>query len=77
VHRSGDEAAWWSNARTDATDVARTLWTQTHPPWSVAEAPIPESTAAPATTSVSTSIPRLLKGPQNRKTRSITAPGSQ
>jgi hypothetical protein len=31
VHRSGDEALWWSKAGIDATGAARALWTQTHP----------------------------------------------
>jgi hypothetical protein len=31
VHRSSDEAAWWSNTAVDAIATARALWTQTHP----------------------------------------------
>jgi hypothetical protein len=31
VHRSGDEAVWWSKAGIDPLGAARTLWTQTHP----------------------------------------------
>ena len=32
VHRCGDEAAWWRNAKVDPTVTARTLWLETHPP---------------------------------------------
>lgn len=39
AHRSGDEASWWSNAGIDPTGAARTLWTNTHPVQSFAEAP--------------------------------------
>ena len=38
VHRSGDEASWWSKAGIDPIGVARTLWLQTHPLRPVAEA---------------------------------------
>jgi hypothetical protein len=31
VHRHGDEAAWWSNAKIDAAVIARDLWLATHP----------------------------------------------
>jgi ERF superfamily len=31
VHRSGDEATWWSKAGIDPTIIARALWLQTHP----------------------------------------------
>ena len=31
VHRSGDEAAWWTKVGIDPTVVARTLWLETHP----------------------------------------------
>jgi hypothetical protein len=31
VHRAGNEARWWENAGSDATGVARKLWTETHP----------------------------------------------
>ena len=31
VHRSGDEAGWWSKAGIDPIDAARTLWLETHP----------------------------------------------
>ena len=74
VHRSGDEASWWSKAGIDAIDAARTLWTETHPLRSVAEAPNPDqSTASRAATAASTSIPRPRNGTRNRKTKPITA----
>ena len=41
VHRSGDEAAWWSKAGIDPIGTARTLWTETHPLRSVARSPEP------------------------------------
>ena len=60
VHRSGDEASWWSKAGIDPIGAARTLWTETHPLRPVAEAPNPDqSTASRAATSDSTSVPRL------------------
>jgi len=31
VHRSGDEAAWWTKAEVDPTVSARSLWLRTHP----------------------------------------------
>jgi hypothetical protein len=31
VHRSGNEAAWWTNAGFDPTVTARALWLETHP----------------------------------------------
>jgi hypothetical protein len=31
VHRSGDEAAWWTKAGIDPTAAARALWLETHP----------------------------------------------
>ncbi len=31
LHRCGDEAAWWRNARINATAAARALWLETHP----------------------------------------------
>ena len=31
LHRCGDEAAWWRNARIDPTTTARALWLETHP----------------------------------------------
>ena len=67
VHRSGDEASWWSKAGIDPVGVARTLWTETHPRRPVTEAANPEqSTAAQAATSDSTSVPQLPKGTRNR-----------
>jgi hypothetical protein len=78
VHRSGDEASWWSKAGIDSVGAARTLWTETHPLRPVTEAPNPDqSTAAQAATLDSTSAPRLPKGTRNRKTKPITAVGAQ
>ncbi len=78
VHRSGDEASWWSKAGIDPIGVARTLWTETHPVRSVAEAANPDkSTASRATTAHSTSVPRLPKAPQNRKRKPIIATGAR
>ena len=42
VHRSGDEAVWWSKAGIDPLGAARTLWIETHPVPSVAEPPSPD-----------------------------------
>ena len=76
VHRSGDEASWWSKAGIDPIGAARTLWTETHPLRPVAEAPNPDqATASRAATSDSTSVPGLRT--RNRKTKPIIAAGAQ
>jgi len=78
VHRSGDEASWWSKGGIDAIGAARTLWTQTHPLRSVAEATNPDQlTASRVTTSDSPSVPRLAKVTRNRKTKPIIAADAQ
>jgi hypothetical protein len=78
VHRWGDEASWWSKAGIDAVGAARTLWTQTHPLRSAAEATNPEqSMASRAGASDSTSGLRLPKGTRNRKTKPIIAAGAR
>ena len=60
VHRSGDEASWWSKAGIDPIGAARTLWTETHPLWSVAEASNPDqSIASRVTTSDLTPVRQL------------------
>ena len=60
VHRSGDEASWWSKAGIDPIGAARTLWLQTHPLRPVAEAPSPDQPMAP----------------RNRKTKPMIAAGA-
>jgi hypothetical protein len=78
VHRSGDEASWWRKVAIDPIGAARTLWIETHPLRSFAEAPnSDESTAAPVATSDSTSVPRPPKGSRNRKMKPIIAAGAQ
>jgi hypothetical protein len=78
VHRSGDEATWWSKGGIDAIGAARALWTETHPVRSVAQAPNPDqSMAARAAPSDSTSIPRLPNRSRIRKTKPIIAAGPQ
>ncbi len=37
VHRSGDEAAWWTKAGINPTATARALWLETHPLPAVSE----------------------------------------
>jgi hypothetical protein len=74
VHRSGDEALWWSKAGIDPIGAARTLWTETHPLRSVAEVP-DHATASRAATSDPTSVPQ--KRTRNRKTKPIIAAGAQ
>ena len=66
VHRSGDEASWWSKGGIDPIDSARTLWTETHPLRPVAEGPnLDQATTSRAPTSDSTSVPGLRT--RNRK----------
>jgi hypothetical protein len=77
VHRSGDEASWWSKAAIDPVVAARMLWTETHPLRSVAEAPNPDQSTSRAGTSDSTSVPRPPNGIRNRKTKPIVAAGPQ
>jgi hypothetical protein len=78
VHRSGDEAVWWSKAGIDPLGAARTLWTETHPVPSVAEPPNPDqATASRAATPDSRSRLRMPKGNRNRKTKPIIAAGAQ
>jgi hypothetical protein len=78
VHRSGDEASWWSKTGIDPTGAARTLWTETHPLRSVVQAPNPDqSTTSRAVTAASTSVPQLPNRTRNRKTKPIVAAGAQ
>ena len=78
VHRSGDEVAWWSRAGIDPLGAARTLWTQTHPLRSVAEAPNPDQSAASGVvTSDLVPVPRLPNRTRNRKSKPITAAPAQ
>jgi hypothetical protein len=73
VHRASDEASWWGNAGIDPISAARTLWTETHPLRSVAEAPKPDrSTASQVASSDSTSVPRLPNRTRNRRTKPIS-----
>jgi hypothetical protein len=59
VHRSGDEASWWSKAGINPIGSARTLWIETHPLWSVGKATNPDqATASRAATSDSTTVPQ-------------------
>src|SRR5262249_19018759 len=39
VHRSRNEAAWWTNSGIDLTITARALWLQTHPLPPISEKP--------------------------------------
>ncbi len=65
VHRSGDEASWWSKARIDSTGIARKLWMETHPVF----APANDSNAHVAMPKIatrreldnSTRVPRIPK----------------
>ena len=60
VHRSGDEAAWWSKAGIDPLEASQSFWTETHPLWSVAEASNPDqSIASRVTTSDLTPVRQL------------------
>jgi hypothetical protein len=77
VHRSGDEASWWSKGTVDPIGAARTLWTETHPLRPVAEAPNPaQPTAARTASSGSPSVRRLPNGTRNRKTKPIITAGA-
>jgi hypothetical protein len=79
AHRSGDEASWWSKAGVDPIRAARTLWIETHPRRSIAEAPNPDQSMASqaATSESSASVPRLAKVTRNRETKPITAADAQ
>jgi len=78
VHRSGDEAVWWSKAGIDPLGAARTLWTQTHPLRSVAKAPNPDQSAASGiVTSDLAPVLRLPNRTRNRKSKPITGAPAQ
>jgi hypothetical protein len=78
AHRSGDETSWWSKVGIDPIGAARMLWIETHPFRSAAETPnSDQSTAAEAANLASTTVPRPPKGTRNRKTKPITAAGTQ
>ena len=76
VHRSGDEASWWSKAGIDPIGVARTLWLQTHPLRPVAEAPNPDQSEPLQASSSDSSVPRLPNRTRNRKTKPMIAAGA-
>jgi len=72
VHRSRNEAAWWTNSGIDPTITARALWLQTHP-----LPPISEKTRADETSAVKNSDlrnasdgRRFLRGP-NSETNAV------
>ena len=66
VHRSGDEAAWWSKAGIDPTIPARALWLKTHP--------LP--TAQDKMGRVATSVPAVVINQGNEKRgRPVSARG--
>ena len=72
VHHCGDEGVWWSKTGINPIGAARTLWTETHPIRSIADAPNSNrSTAAHTATSSSTSIARRSNDTRNRKTKPI------
>jgi hypothetical protein len=78
VHRSANEAAWWSKAGIDPIGTARTLWTQTHPVRSVAEGRNPGPSKAPrAGIADSTAAQGRPTSTRNRKTKPIIAAGAQ
>jgi hypothetical protein len=81
VHRSGNEAAWWTNAGVDPTVSARALWLETHPlPTSADQM---GSEGARSTTAVSADQQeakrgrRITKSGPNDKTKPIVATGPQ
>jgi hypothetical protein len=77
VHRSGDEASWWSKGTIDPIGAARKFWVETHPLRPVAEVPNPaQATAARIATSDSLSVRRLPNGTRNRKTKPIITAGA-
>jgi hypothetical protein len=77
VHRSGDEASWWSKAGINATDAARKLWTETHPLRSVAEASNRDQSTDPRAATSNTTPVRPMPNTRNRKTKPIIAAGPQ
>jgi ERF superfamily len=76
VHRSGDEASWWSKTGVDPIGIARLLWIETHPLGS-AEAPNPDQSAVSHPTPTEpTTVSRPSNGTRNRKTKPITSVGA-
>jgi hypothetical protein len=81
VHRSGDEASWWSKAGIDPVGAARTLWLETHPlPTGSDKTDLEGATSLAAVGTSQRSGKRdrpIGKRGQKYKTKPITAAGSQ
>ena len=79
VHRSGDEASWWSKAGIDCISTAPGRFGPKHT--RSCRLPNPRTlihpTASPAATSDSTPVLRLPNATRNRKTKPITAANAQ
>jgi hypothetical protein len=78
VHRCGDEAGWWGNARIDPIVSARTLWLKTHPLSPVSDKPVIEDAAITADSAEQCEAERLRparKQGLNYKTKPIIAAG--
>jgi hypothetical protein len=81
IHRSGNEAAWWTNAGVDPTVTARALWLETHPlPTSADQI---GSGASPSTNTVGAGqqkaqrSPSITKSGPDDKTKPNPATGPQ
>jgi hypothetical protein len=65
VHRSGDEASWWSKAGIDPIGIARKIWTETHPVFApandISADVVMPKTAARKELDNSTRVPRIPK----------------
>jgi ERF superfamily len=64
VHRSGDEAAWWTKAGVDPTVTARALWLETHPLPTISEDPTSRGVKSDKTTAAHGRRTRT-RGPNN------------
>ena len=61
VHRTGDEARWWTTTGVDAIGIARKLWIETHP----TQIPVSATGADVATTDAPAATTMPPRGPQN------------
>ena len=78
VHRSGDEAAWWTKAGIDPTVPARALWLESHPlPTASGKTDLGGPTSLPVRTGASKRDRRMAKVGQKYKTKPIIAAGAQ
>jgi hypothetical protein len=78
IHRTGDEAAWWSTVGIDPTAAARVLWLKTHPLPTMVEKTSEERTPVAVTADLTHAMrdPRGGKRSEISETKPIAAGGA-